>query len=101
MPDHFMHIAVSPYYVDIRINKKAMDFSPTAFRILLIFFEYYIFLKTTGDGFNPINRRERHNNPERLSKFNAFLFSVAVIFRSSKKKYANTKTKQNGCQPVI
>jgi hypothetical protein len=74
------------YHADIGINKKAMDFPPTAFRILLNILRDYTFLKTTGDGFNPIKRRERHNNPGRLSRFNALLVPIEVIFRQSLKK---------------
>ena len=70
-----------------RTMKKAMDFSPMAFRIVLYSFpeRCYIFLKTTGDGFNPILRRERRNSPAKLCRFDFSLFTESVIFRKSEK----------------
>jgi len=55
-----------------------------AFRIVLDSFleRCYMFLKTTGDGFNPILRRERRNSPGRWSSFSLLM---KVIFRQPKK----------------
>lgn len=57
-------------------KKKAMDFSPMAFRKFS--FVFY-FLKTTGEGHTPRRRARLKRHNRRFKMFSALLVSLAIL----------------------